>query len=149
MKQEYPSTPTEAFEQISELAVYGKEIGAVLKGGRLIDLPVNPTTPVDLFFDLGKAANSPTTCVWFMQDNDPWHDFVDYYQKPLQVVGDYVRDIKAKGYNLGRWYIPHDGGDQKDYEIKTFKDRLIDAGVAEESIVVVLEYQDLMLVLIL
>ena len=143
MKQEYPSTPEEAFEQISELAVYGKEIGRVLKDGRLMDLPVNPSVPVDVFFDLGKSSKSPTTAAWFMQYNDPWFDWVDFYEEKLQVVGDYVKDIRAKGYNIGRWFIPHDGGDQRDYDIKTFKDRLIKAGIDEDDIVVVPRVSDL------
>jgi hypothetical protein len=135
MKQEFPSTPEEAFEQITELAVYGKELGAVLAEGRYCTLPINPSKPVDLFFDLGKSAKSPTTSVWFMQDNNPWFDFVDYYQASLQVVGDYVRDIKGRGYNLGRWFLPHDA-EQLDYDVKTFVDRLVAAGVKREDIVV-------------
>lgn len=137
MKQEYPSTPEEAFEQVDEYAVYGQEIGKVLADGRLCDLPVNPNTPVDVFFDIGKSTKTETTSVWFMQDNDPWHDFVDYYQASLKVVGEYVRDIRAKGYTVRRWYIPHDGENQRDLEVKTFKDRLISAGVDEGDIIVV------------
>ena len=72
MKQEYPSTIEEAFEQISEFAVYGDEIGQVMEDGRRLSLPVNKSKPVDLFFDIGKSTKAETTCVWFMQDNDPW-----------------------------------------------------------------------------
>ena len=136
MSREYPSTPDEAFEQISEFAVYGKEIGKVIEDGRLCSLPIDGT-PVDLFFDIGKSTKAPTTCVWFMQDKDPWFDFIDYYQESLKPVSTYVRDIKSKGYNLGRWFIPHDGDSQKDYDIQTFKTRLISAGVPENDIVVV------------
>lgn len=143
MKQEYPSTSEEAFEQVAEYAVYGREIGEVIADGRLCSLPVNPNKPVDVFFDLGKSTKSETTCVWFMQDNDPWHDFVDYYQKALQPVGGYVKDIRDKGYNIGKWYIPHDGDNQKDYDIETFKSRLISAGVDSSDIVVVPRVSDL------
>lgn len=137
MKQEYPSTPTEAFEQVSEYAVYGKEIGKVIEEDRLCVLPVNPSKPVDVFFDIGKAKKAETTCVWFMQDNDPWHDFIDYYQAALKTVGGYVTDIKAKGYRIQRWYLPHDAESQSDYEIKTFCDRLVEAGVKRDDIVIV------------
>lgn len=137
MKQEYPSTPSEAFEQVSEYAVYGSEIGEVIEQDRLCNLPVNPSKPVDVFFDIGKSAKAETTCVWFMQDNDPWHDFIDYYQASLKTVGAYVTDIKNKGYRIQRWYIPHDADSQKDYDIKTFRDRLIEAGVPMDEIVVV------------
>lgn len=137
MKQEYPSTADEAFEQISEYAVYGHEIGKVLEDQRLCSLPVNPNQPVDLFLDIGKSTKTATTSVWFMQHNDPWYDFIDFYQNQLQPVGTYVRDIRSKGYNIGKWYLPHDADNQKDYSMKTFKDRLIGAGVNERDIVVV------------
>ena len=136
MKQEYPSTPSEAFERISEYAVYGKELGDVLAQGRYCDLPLT-SKPVDIFFDIGKSTKAESTCVWFMQHNDPWYDFVDYYQSALKQVSEYVKEIKDKGYNINRWYVPHDAGDQRDYDIKTFKDRLINAGVLSKDIVVV------------
>jgi hypothetical protein len=137
MKQEYPSTPEEAFEQISEFAVYGEEIQKVMLEHRLTALPVTANKPVDLFLDIGKSAKAETTCAWFMQNNDPWYDFVDFYQNSLRPVGVYVKEIKEKGYNIGRWFIPHDADSQKDYDIKTFKDRLIGAGVNKDDIVVV------------
>lgn len=137
MKQEYPSTPEEAFEQISEFAVYGKEIGAAIQEGRVCSLPVHGAHPVHLFFDIGKSLKTDTTVVWFMQQNSPCFDFVDYYADRLQLVSEYVKKIREKGYNLGKWHIPHDAGDQKDYEIKTFADRLVEAGVSRSDIVVV------------
>ena len=136
MKQEFPSTSDEAFEQVTEYAVYGKQIGEVLASGRHLDLPVNPNTPVDVFFDIGASAKNETTSVWFMQHIDPWFNFIDYYQSSLQEVGAYVRDIRARGYNLRTWYLPHDA-DHHDKDVKTFKTRLINAGVNEADIVVV------------
>lgn len=147
MAQEYPSTSTEAFEQVSEYAVYGKEVGQVIEEQRLLDLPVNPSKPVDVFFDIGKSTKSPTTAVWFLQDNDPWFDWIDYYQNSLKTVGGYVNDIYSKAkegkYRIDRWFIPHDGEDQQDYDIKTFKSRLIDSGIQEEKIVIVKRVSDI------
>jgi hypothetical protein len=147
MKQEYPSTSLEAFEQVSEYAVYGEQIGQVIAENHLCELPVNPNRQVDLFFDLGKSTKTETTCVWFMQHNDPWHDFIDYYQASLQVVGAYVRDIetiaKERKFSIGRWFLPHDGDSHQDYDIETFKTRLIKAGVEEGKIVTVPMVSDL------
>ena len=142
MKQEYPSTSTEAFEQVSEFAVYGGQIRDVIAEDRLTKLPVNPNKTVDVFFDLGRSLNNETTSVWFMQHNDPWYDFVDYYQSALKVVGDYVRDVQAKGYTINRWYLPHDGGDE-DHDKETFKTRLVAAGIPSKSIIVVPKISEL------
>ena len=143
MKQEFPSTPDEAFEQISEYAVYGKEIGKAIEEERITSLPINQSKPVDLFLDIGKSKKSDTTVIWFMQSNGPWFDFVDYYQDSLKTVAEYVRKVQEKGYIVGTWYVPHDAESQKDYEIKSFKDRLVEAGVTESSIVTVPRVADL------
>jgi hypothetical protein len=137
MKQEYPSTPDEAFEQISEYAVYGKEIGEVIESNRYISLPIDGGRPVDIFWDIGKSKKTPTTAAWLMQDNEPWFDFVDYYEESLKTVAAYVSDIRSLGHNIGRWFIPHDGESQTDYDLKTFKKRLVEAGVPEDDIVTV------------
>ena len=137
MKQEYPSTPNEAFEEISEFAVYGKELGKVMEEGRICNLPVHPSRPVDLFLDIGKSLKTDSTCVWFMQHVGTAFHFIDYYADKLQLVSEYVRKIRERGYNIGKWYLPHDADSQKDYDIKTFKSRLIEAGISESDIIIV------------
>ena len=137
MKQEYPSTPDEAFEQVSEFAVYGKEVRAVMEEGRLTSLPVSSSREVHLFFDLGRSKKADTTSFWFMQHMAPSFNFVDYYQSTQKPVGEYVRIIREKGYLIGNWYLPHDGGNQSDWEVKTFEDRLIEAGVPKSKIIIV------------
>lgn len=135
MQQEFPSTPDEAFAQIGEYCVYGDEIGVVIDEGRLLNLP-KTKVPVDLFFDIGASKKHETTCIWFMQDNEPWHDFVDYYQCALKSISDMVDDIKSMGWNINRWYVPHDST-REDHSLMTYQDRLVEAGVAKSSIVTV------------
>jgi len=135
MQQEFPSTPDEAFAQIGEYCVYGEEIGEVLNDGRLLDLPKTQKV-VDLFVDIGASEKHETTSVWFMQDNEPWHDFVDYYQCALKSISEMVNDIRDKGWNIGRWYVPHDST-RRDHSMMTFQDRLVNAGVPLSSIVTV------------
>ena len=137
MKQEYPSTPDEAFEQVSEFAVYGKEIRAAMEEGRITSLPVNGCKPVDLFFDLGRSRRADTTCIWFMQHIAPSFHFVDYYQSRQKPVGEYVRIIQERNYIIRDYYLPHDGGNQTDWEVKTFQDRLESAGVPSANIKIV------------
>jgi hypothetical protein len=91
---------------------------------------------VDLFVDIGASEKHETTSVWFMQDNEPWHDFVDYYQCALKSISEMVNDIRDKGWNIGRWYVPHDST-RRDHSMMTFQDRLVNAGVPLSSIVTV------------
>ena len=135
MTQEYPSTPEEAFEAISEHAIYGKEFSKIREEGRIKSLPVDIMKPVDLFYDIGRSKTD-ATCIWFMQD---WGDdfrFIDYLQDTQKPVGHYVAKIRERGYNIRNWYLPHDGG-HNDHTMKTYEDRLVEAGINYYSIIIV------------
>jgi len=135
MSQEYPSTPEESFEAISEHAIYGSEFKKIREEGRIKSLPVDPSKPVDLFFDIGRSKTD-ATCIWFEQDFDNDFRFIDYEQDTQKPVGYYVSKVRDRGYNLRNWYIPHDG-DHNDFTMNTYKDRLIEAGVSASNIIVV------------
>jgi len=135
MTQEYPSTPEEAFEAISEHAIYGKEFGKIREDSRIKSLPVDPAKPVHLFFDIGRSKTD-ATCIWFMQDFGNDFRFIDYKQGIQKPVGHYVTKIRERGYNIGKWYLPHDG-DHNDYTLNTYKDRLVESGVAVGDIIIV------------
>lgn len=109
MKREHPSTPDEAFEASTEGAYYGKEMAAAAFEGRICDLPINPAVPIHTFWDIGR---SDTTCIWFMQENGPWLDFVDYYEASGHTVAHYAGVLKKRGYLYGKAYWPHDGANE-------------------------------------
>ncbi|MDR1076370.1 MAG: DNA packaging protein [Xanthomonadaceae bacterium] len=111
MKREHPSTPEEAFEASTEGAYYGQEMAEASAQGRITDLPVNPGSLVHTFWDIGR---SDTTVIWFMQENGPWLDFIDYYEESGKSVSHYagvLRDLgRDRGYTYGKHHWPHDGG---------------------------------------
>ncbi|WP_282265596.1 DNA packaging protein [Stenotrophomonas sp. PS02298] len=109
MKREHPSTPEEAFEASTEGAYYGKEMAAATNEGRITSLPINPAVPIHTFWDIGR---SDTTVIWFMQENGPWLDFVDYYENSGFGVSHYAKVLKERGYLYGKHYWPHDGANE-------------------------------------
>lgn len=110
MTREHPSTPTEAFEASTEGAYYGKEMALASKQGRILDLPIMPGVPVHTFWDIGRSDN---TCIWFMQENGPWLDFIDYYEMSGHGVTHFAKILKEKDYLYGRHHWPHDGDNEE------------------------------------
>lgn len=122
MTQEYPSTPEESFQAISEHSIYGAEIGKLRDKGRIKSLSIDASIPVHTFWDLGRSKTD-ATCIWFMQEIEHEFMFVDYYQANQKPVSHYAKVLQDRGYVYGNHHIPHDG-DHNDYEMTTYKDRL-------------------------
>lgn len=108
MKQEYPSTPEEAFAGAMEERYFAAEMALARKQRRIRNIPVMSATRVNLFLDLGRD----TTAIWFHQYGALEHRFIDYLQDTGKTLDFYAREIQRKGYLLGNIYLPHDGGDK-------------------------------------
>lgn len=104
MWQEYPSTPTEAFQKSTEGHYYTKEITAIRKSGRLLRIPVLEE-PVNTFWDIG---NSDGCAIWFHQQIGMEHRFIRYHEAHGESLAYYVRYMQSLGYLWGAHYLPHD-----------------------------------------
>jgi hypothetical protein len=134
MKQEYPSTPDEAFEQSQEGVYYAEQLAAARRTGRITDVAYNPRVPVNSFWDLGK---NDATCIWFHQRINGWDNWIDFYQCSDQAFNHYARILQEKQYVYGRHYLPHDG-DHRSWgvnQLKTSETMLNDVGVKPTVIV--------------
>lgn len=108
MKQEYPSTPEEAFAGAMEERYFAAEMALARKQHRVRNIPIMGGARVNLFLDLGRD----TTAIWFHQYGALEHRFIDYLQDTGKTLEFYAREIQKKGYLLGNIYLPHDGGDK-------------------------------------
>lgn len=108
MKQEYPSTPEEAFSAAMEEKYFGEQMSIARRQGRIASIPVLTGAGVNLFWDLGRD----TTAIWFHQYAALQHRMVDYIQDAGKTLDFYAREIQKKGYLLKNIYLPHDAGDQ-------------------------------------
>lgn len=110
MKREYPATPKEAFEQAIEGAYFADQIAASEKHGRIGNYPVDPSRPVNTFWDLGR---NDFNVIWLAQDTGGQTSFVGYYENSGEFIGHYVNwlnDWKAdNNIQFGKHYLPHDG----------------------------------------
>lgn len=134
MKQEYPSTAEEAFEQSTEGTYYVNEFVAARQQGRIRDLPFVPSIPVNTFWDIG---NSDGTAIWFHQKIGPEHRFIRFYEAWGEPYSHFVAKMQTFGYIWGRHYLPHDAEHERQGEEanKSPKQMLEDLGLKNVEIV--------------
>lgn len=109
MKQEYPATPSEAFERVTELSIFGKQLRQARKDKRITKLPIVRGVPVNTFWDIGR---NDVTAIWFHQHVEARHHFIHYMQGRLEDLTFYVRQLfdlrEMYHWYYGMHYLPHD-----------------------------------------
>lgn len=110
MKQEYPSTPMEAFESSMEGKIFAREMAKVRQENRLLErLPVVPNIPVNTFWDIGGAGEGGDfMAIWYHQHVGPEERLIRYYENNGFGLEHYITEIRSHKYLLGKFYLPHD-----------------------------------------
>lgn len=130
IKQEYPSTVEEAFEQMAERAIYATELNIAQQQGR-IDAQFEPDglLPTYVSWDLGRRD---LTTMWLSQiGSDGKFYILDHYAQNRQTVDHYIaiaREWEARyRIRITRHILPHDGN-VKGWDGISFADWLDRAG---------------------
>lgn len=105
MKREYPSLPSEAFEQSIEGAYYSKKFTWLYANNRITSLPDNSHLPVSTYWDLGV---SDSTAIWFVRQVGNEYHIIDYYENSGEGLNHYFKVLKDKGYQYDKHIAPHD-----------------------------------------
>jgi hypothetical protein len=136
MWQQYPSYLDEAFQVSNQGTFYAEELSRCRREGRILTIPHDPSRPVDTFWDLGDK-----TVVGFLQENDPWHDWIDFVEGEGEAYGYYVGKIREicdrRGFVLGTCYLPHDGDQNRPgtERLRTPRDMIEELGIRRIEIV--------------
>jgi hypothetical protein len=109
MWQEYPSTPTEAFQVSTEGNYYVKQIAAVRKQGRIVRVPVLEV-PVNTFWDIG---NGDGCGIWCHQQVGPEDRFINYHEAHGESLLYYVKWLRDTGYLFNKHFLPHDAAHKR------------------------------------
>lgn len=109
MWQEYPSTPSEAFQISTEGNYYAKDMVKLRKRGGITRVPVLDV-PVNTFWDIG---NSDGCAIWFHQEVRGEDRFIGYYEKHNESLSHYVAELRTKGYVFGKHILPHDAAHER------------------------------------
>jgi hypothetical protein len=110
MRQEYPSTIDEAFEQSIEGAFFTREMSLLRKAGQIRRIPVAPGIPVHTFWDLGHRDRS---ALWFMQEVAGQFRFLRTYQASGEGLSHFVNEINKSGWIRGKFFLPHDAEQER------------------------------------
>ena len=109
MKQEYPATLEEAFEQSVHGTIYKKEYDNILLEKRIQPNLFIPKAPVTVSYDIG--VNDETVLV-FMQNHKGRPSIVNVYANSGESLEHYVAVMEAlvleKQYNIVDVLLPHD-----------------------------------------
>lgn len=109
MKREYPSTPKEAFEASIEGAIFGPQMEAAEREGRIGAFPAHKDVPVNTFWDIGR---SDYTSIWFAQVFAGKVRVVGFYQNCLSAMPHYEAMVKKmfaeNHWQRGKDVFPHD-----------------------------------------
>lgn len=108
LKREYPTTPQEAFEAISEGTFYGEQIGAMEQNGQIGVVPFDRALKVHTVWDLGVGENM---VVGFFQKDTATNTLrmIDYLVgEGSEGLADIIPKILNKSYAYGKHFGPHD-----------------------------------------
>lgn len=105
IKREYPSIPSEAFQQSVEGAYYAKQFAKIYAQGRICELPDNSHQPVSTYWDLGVGD---ATSIWFVRKVGEEFHIIDYYENSGEGLRHYMKVLKDKKYNYDEHWAPHD-----------------------------------------
>ena len=134
MKQEYPSTADEAFEQSTEGTYYVDQLGAARREARIGTVPYDPRVPVNTFWDIGL---NDEMSIWFHQRVGIQDRWIDFYEATGEPFNHYTAHMQTLGYTWGKHYLPHDGAKRHpgSEAIKTSADMLNELGLKDIEIV--------------
>lgn len=112
MKQEFPSTPEEAFEASVEGAYFSTQMRKMRADGRICRIPVLGI-PIYTTWDLG-VGDAMTICFW--QDVGMERRLIDYYENSGEGFEHYAKVLSGnaeghahrKAYNYSEHFMPHD-----------------------------------------
>lgn len=110
MKQEFPTTPDEAFEQTIEGAIFKREMNETRNEHRILDTRPNPAYLVDTVWDIGYR--DATAIIWFQCIPPDRVIILNYYENNFETLAHYAKklqEIREKfGIVYGQHFGPHD-----------------------------------------
>jgi phage terminase large subunit len=86
-------------------AVYAKELRRARSEQRITEVPWDRATPVDVFWDLGRADY---TALWFIQRVGMQYRVLRYYENRGEDLVHYIQYCQRRPYLYGTLWLPHD-----------------------------------------
>lgn len=110
LKREYPTTPQEAFEAVSEGTYYGEHMGRMERNGQIAVIPWDRALKVHTVWDLGVGKNM---VVGFFQRDTAANKvrMIDHLEgEGSEGLPEMAAKVLKKPYIYGKHFGPHDLG---------------------------------------
>lgn len=120
------------YEQISEGAIFARQILDARKDGRIARVPYDTASMVFTGWDLGRDDE---TAIWFAQVVGRELRIIDYYKNSNQTLPHYAQEILNKPYAYGGHFLPHDGANTTILAEHNARDQLSNLGLKNISII--------------
>lgn len=135
MRQEYPSTPDEAFSTGNEGAIYGSQIALLREAGRIgADFHYNVQEPLYTAWDLGLSDH---TAIWLVQcwgGNVYWLNHYSANQLPLEHYAGKIHEWEQAYGSIAAHFLPHDAA-HRDPHGQSYVESLARCGVEAVRVV--------------
>lgn len=116
MKQEYPSTPKEAFESANEGLYYGQQIAKLRANGHICRVPYSEYSLVHTAWDIGLDDFTSIICFQLTKSGEiQIINYIENYDETPKFYADWLR---SNNYSFGTHIFPHDAK-QRDILQKT------------------------------
>ena len=86
-------------------SIFARYIARARNEGRVGEFPYIESYPVHTAWDIGTTDS---TAIWFYQIRDGAVYYVDYVEDFDRPIANYLQDIRARNYNYGTLFLPHD-----------------------------------------
>ena len=130
MKQEYPTTPDEAFEQSLEGTIFKKEYEKLYAEHRVDTNLHRPNLPVYVSYDIGV---NDITVLTFVQVVEKRPRVIHSYANSGEGLDHYVNVmwslVREQGYNIVEVFLPHDANVRDFSTGRTRLERFMEQGV--------------------
>jgi phage terminase large subunit len=113
-------------------SVYARQMVDATTSNRIGYFAYDPATPVHCAWDIGgTGTNSDATAIWFFQLVQGAIVIIDYWESIGQAVFEIIPKIKAKGYNWGVQYLPHDSVAHHPTSLRSVADYVKDGQIGD------------------
>lgn len=136
MKQEYPSTPMEAFSVGEEGSIYGASLMKLREAGKIgLNFPIESDAPIFTAWDLGLSDH---TAIWLVQvvgGSIHWLHFYAANQEPLAHFAEKMKQWESElGCRISAHLLPHDAA-RRDAHGMSYVENLAKLGIYNVRVV--------------
>ena len=135
MRQEYPSTPQEAFATGNDGSIYGAQIALLREQGRVgADFAYCPDEPLYTAWDLGLSDH---TAIWLIQQMGGQVYWLHHYaanQLPLEHFAAKMHEWEQSYGRIATHFLPHDAA-HRDPHGQSYVESLAQCGITAVRVV--------------